>query len=65
MLGPRAEMGGAYWVAVGTVLFKNSREVRIAEGRNIFTHLPNLSLGEFKQLVPVHFFYSPLSFTYS
>lgn len=47
-------MGGgkatAYWVAVGATLFKD------AEGRNIFTQLPHLSLGEFKQLAPVHFF---------
>lgn len=43
-------MGGVYWAAVGTALFKN------AEGRNIFTRLPNLSLGESKQLAPVHFF---------
>lgn len=35
---------------MGTALFKD------AEGRNIFTQLPNLSLGELKQLAPAHFF---------
>lgn len=43
---------------MGTALFKD------AEGRNIFTQVPNLSLGEFKQLAPVNFYFL-LSITYS
>lgn len=51
MRSEESRNGRRYWVAVGTALFKD------AEGRNIFTQLPNLSLEEFKQLAPVHFLF--------
>lgn len=48
--------GRRYCIAVGIALFKD------AEGKNIFTRLPNLSVGEFKlQFI----FYFLLSITYS